>query len=185
MGMISYVILSWCFCWIWLWNWLVFELCVCDGFKQLDFRYLWTCVVITMWTPMYVRYLWTTCEMDVTCGLLCWIMYDLGCMRVGLKSFVVQRTTGFIWVQVWRFDHSGDCCCTCALINWLVLLQLALEQGSTLNLSHGYLKQRFYFIKSCWQLIAKYRCVKNLNFKFRVCQWSYPLCPVKDYQVAN
>ena len=88
--MIFYVILSWCFCWIWLWNWLVFELCVCGGFKRLCFRYLWTRVVITMWTPMYARYLWTSCEMDVACGLLCWIMYDLGCMRVGLKSFMVS-----------------------------------------------------------------------------------------------
>ena len=34
-----------------------------------------------------------------------------------------QLTTGFIWVQVWRFDHSGDCFRTCALINWSVLLQ--------------------------------------------------------------
>ena len=59
-------------------------------FQLLCFRYLWTRVVITMWTLMYARYLWTTCEMDVTCGLLCWIMYDLGCMQVGLKSFVVS-----------------------------------------------------------------------------------------------
>ena len=113
MGMISYVILSWCFCWIWLWNWLVFELCVCDGFKRLCFRYLWTRVVITMWTPMYARYLWTTCEMDVTCGLLCWIMYDLGCMRVGLKSFMVSAdyrvymgssmTVSSLW---WLFLYS-------------------------------------------------------------------------------
>ena len=90
MGMISYVILSWCFCWIWLWNWLVFELSVCECFQLLCFRYLWTRVVITMWTLMYTRYLWITCEMDVTCGLLCRIMYDIGCMWVTLKSFVVS-----------------------------------------------------------------------------------------------
>ena len=59
-------------------------------FPIICFRYLWTRVVITMWTPMYVRYLCTTCEMDVTYGLLCWIMYDLSCMRVGLKSYVVS-----------------------------------------------------------------------------------------------
>ena len=80
-GMTVYAILSCCFCWIWLWNWLVFELSVCEVLKLLCFRYLWTRLVITMWT---------TCEMDVTCGLLCWIMYDLGCMQVGLKSFVVS-----------------------------------------------------------------------------------------------
>jgi hypothetical protein len=63
---------------------------VCDGFKLLCFRYLWTWFVITMWTSMYVRYLRTACEMDVTCGLLYWIMYDFGCVLVGLKSFVVS-----------------------------------------------------------------------------------------------
>ena len=83
-GMIIYAILSCCFCWIWLWNWLVFELSVCEGLKLLCFRYLWTRVVITMWT---------TCEMDVTwCNM--WLVmlnhYDLGCMQVGLKSFVVS-----------------------------------------------------------------------------------------------
>ena len=31
--------------------------------------------------------------------------------------------------------------------SWMVLLQLASEQGSTINLSYGYLKQRFCFIK--------------------------------------
>ena len=143
---------------------------------------IWTWFVITMWTPMYVRYLWTICELwcnmwlvmlnHVRSWFVCWFVWDPSWFH---------RTTEFIRAQVWWFDRFGDCYCTCALINWTVLLQLALEQGSTLNLSHGYLKQRFYFIKSCWQLIAKYRCVKNLNFKFRVCQWSYPLCPVKDY----
>ena len=88
-GMIFYVILSCCFCWIWLWNWLVFEPSVCDGLKLLCFRYLWTRVVITMWTLMYevlVNYLWNGCNM--------WLVmlnhYDLGCMQVGLKSFVVS-----------------------------------------------------------------------------------------------
>ena len=63
MGMIIYVILSYCLCWIWLWNWLVFELSVCEGLQQLCFRYLWTRVVITMWTLMYSRYLWNGCNM--------------------------------------------------------------------------------------------------------------------------
>ena len=84
----SSILSSYCFCWIWLWNWLVFELSVCDGLKLLCFCYLWTRVVITMWTPMHeilVNYLWNVCNM--------WLVmlnhYDLGCMQVGLKFFVV------------------------------------------------------------------------------------------------
>ena len=111
MGMIFYVILSWCFCWIWLWNWLVFELSVCDGLKLLCFRYLWTRVVITMWTPMYdmlVNYLWNVCNM--------WLVmlnhYDLGCMQVGLKSFVVlvdywvyMGSSVTIWSLRWLLSY--------------------------------------------------------------------------------
>ena len=87
MGMIIYVILSCCFCWIWLWNWLVFELSVC-GLKLLCFRYLWTRFIITMWTLMYevlANYLWNGCNM----WLVMLNYYDLGCVQVGLKSFMV------------------------------------------------------------------------------------------------
>ena len=48
--------------------------------------------------------------------------YDLGCMQVGLKSFVVSVDYR-LWAQVREFDRFGDCFCTCALINWSVLLQ--------------------------------------------------------------
>jgi hypothetical protein len=37
---------------------------------------------------MYVRYLRTACEMDVTCGLLYWIMYDFGCVLEILCGFI-------------------------------------------------------------------------------------------------
>jgi hypothetical protein len=33
---------------------------------------------------------WITCEMDVTCDLLCWITMILACMLVGLKSLVIS-----------------------------------------------------------------------------------------------
>jgi hypothetical protein len=33
---------------------------------------------------------WTTCEIDVTCDLLCWITTILACMLVGLKSLVIS-----------------------------------------------------------------------------------------------
>jgi hypothetical protein len=52
--------------------------------------------------------------------------------------------------------------CTCALIIWMVPLQLASEQDSTLNLSNVYLKQRFCFIKSVLSTYSYiYRFVKS------------------------
>ena len=54
--------------------------------------------------------------------------YDLGCMQVGV-------------------NYSGDCFHTCALINWSVLLQLASELDSTLNMSYVYLRQMVLFAK--------------------------------------
>jgi hypothetical protein len=49
---------------------------------------------------------WTTCEMDVTCGLLCWITMILACMLVGLKSLVIsldyQSYMGSS-VRIWSF----------------------------------------------------------------------------------
>ena len=134
MGMIFYVIISYCFCWIWLWNWLVFELSVCEGFQLLCFRYLWTHVVITMWTPMYARYLWTTCEMDVTCGLLCWIMYDLGCMRVRLKSFVVSSdyrvymgSSKMVWSLRWLLLY---------LCSYKLVSSVTASIGARFNIKH-------------------------------------------------
>ena len=118
--------------------------CVCDGLKLLCFRYLWTHFVITMGTVMYevlVNYLWN----EVTCGLLCWITVILVVCKLVWNPSWFQLTIGFIWVQLWWFDHSGDCFHTYALINWSVLLQLVSELDSTLNMSHVYLKQRFLF----------------------------------------
>jgi hypothetical protein len=53
---------------------------------------------------------WTTCEMDVTCGLLCWITTILACLLVGLKSLMIsldyQSYMGSsvrIWSLRWLF----------------------------------------------------------------------------------
>jgi hypothetical protein len=35
-----------------------------------------------------------------------------------------RRTTGFIWAQVWQCDRFGGRRCTCALINWMILLYI-------------------------------------------------------------
>ena len=73
--------------------------------------YLWTRVVITMWTPMYevlVNYLWNWCNM--------WLVmlnhYDLGCMQVSLKSFVVSvdyrvymGSSVIVWSLQWLLSY--------------------------------------------------------------------------------
>ena len=158
MGMIIYVILSYCFCWIWLWCWFVFELTVCDGLKLLCFHYLWTRFVITMCTLMYevlANYLWNGCNMWLVMLNYCDIFV---CKLVWNPSWF-QLTTRFIWVQVWRFDHSDDCFRTCALINWSVLLQLVSELDSTLSMSYGYLKTKAFGAKTIFQLMVIYICV--------------------------
>ena len=99
--------------------------------------------------------MWLVMLNHVWSWFVCWFVWDPSWFH---------RTIRFIWAQVWRFDRFSDCYCTCAHINWMVLLLLASEQGSTLNWLYGYLKQRFCFIKLVWQLTAIYRCVKNLNF---------------------
>ena len=57
------------------------------SFKLLCFRHFWPWVVITL---LNSDVCWTTCEMDVTCDLLCWITTILACMLVGLKSLVIS-----------------------------------------------------------------------------------------------
>ena len=164
MGMIFYVILSCCFCWIWLWNWLVFELSVCDGLKLLCFRYLWTRVVITMWTPMYEvleNYLWNGCNM--------WLVmlnhYDLGCMQVGLKSFVVSVD--------YRVYMSSSMTIS---LQWLLLYLCSYKLAGSVtadirarfNIKHVIcvFKTKAFVCKKnqFWQLIATYIGVQIWNF---------------------
>ena len=108
-GMIIYVILSYCYCWIWLWNWFVFELSVCGGLKLLCFHYLWTRVVIAMWTPMYeilVNYLWNGCNM----WLVMWITMILVVCKLVWNPSWFQLTTGFICVdEIWSAVYLGVC----------------------------------------------------------------------------
>jgi len=67
------------------------------GFKLLYFHYFSTQVVINILNSDVCQ---TTCEMDVTCDLLCWITMILACMMVGLKSLVILQTTGFMRVRL-------------------------------------------------------------------------------------
>jgi hypothetical protein len=137
------VALVWkCFCGIWLWIDYVSKLLVLWSWNYVASATLnLVCnnlfEIRCMWA--IASYLWNV----VTGNVLCWIMYDLGLLLVGLKSFVISWTTGIIWAQVRKFDRSGDCFCSCALIIWTVPWQLASEQDSTLNMSFVYLKQKF------------------------------------------
>jgi hypothetical protein len=54
--------------------------------KLSCFRYFWTWVLITL---LNSDACWTTCKMDVTYDLLCWITTILAFMLVGLKSLVI------------------------------------------------------------------------------------------------
>ena len=71
-------------------------------------------------TLMYENYLWTCCNMWLV--VLNHVQSWFVCRFVRDPSWF-HRTTRFIWVQVWRSDRFGDWYCTCALINWTVLLQ--------------------------------------------------------------
>jgi hypothetical protein len=79
---------------------------------------------------------------------------DLGCKRVGLKSFVISIDYWDYMSSSSKFECFGACFCTCALIIWSVLLQLVSEQNGILNTSYEYLKIEVLFVKS----------VKNLKF---------------------
>jgi hypothetical protein len=53
---------------------------------------------------------WITCEMVVTCDLLCWITMILACMLVGLKSLMIaldyrsyMGSSARIWSLRWLF----------------------------------------------------------------------------------
>ena len=54
------------------------------------------------------------------------------------------RTPGIMGAEVQEFDRFGDCFCTYVLMIWSVLLQLASEQDSTLNMSFVYLKTKVF-----------------------------------------
>ena len=118
-----------------------------------------TWFVITM-TPMCCN-LSTNCWWNiVTCDVLCWITAILVVCKLVWNPLWFQLTTEFIWAQVQEFDHFSDHFCTCALINWTVLLQLVSELDSTLNMSYGYLKTKAFVAKMVFQLIVIYRCFK-------------------------
>ena len=134
--------------------------------------------------------MWDTCELfvncDVTCDLLCWIVYDLS-LYVGwfeiLHDFIGLRglygSSMIVWSLWWLLLYL----CSYKL-DGSVIVGIGARFNTKLVIWVFKTKVLFYKI-SLTTYSYIYWCVKNLNFKFRVCQWSYPLCPVKDYQVAK
>ena len=90
-------------------------------FELICFRFNYqTWFVITLFrTLMNELYLWTLCNI----WHVCWIMYDLGCM------WIVYRDPSWYSTDYRVYMGSSmivrplvGCHCTCALINWMVLL---------------------------------------------------------------
>jgi len=163
-------------------NWHVFETCVWWCFQN----YIASATAVELGVVIFIfelwctmNYLWTLC--NIWHG--CWIMYDLG-LYVGCFEVLrdTRRTTGFIRAQVWQRGRSGDWHCTCALINWSVLLQLASKQDLTLLVTCVIKTKVFVLQNPFWQLIVIYIGVQIWNLKSKVCEWSIPLCPVKDFR---
>jgi hypothetical protein len=65
------------------------------------------------------------CELYITCDV-CTLNPVRSRLLVGksLKSLVISRITGFLWVHVRKIDYLGSGFSTCALINWTVLSQV-------------------------------------------------------------
>jgi hypothetical protein len=94
-------------------NWHVFELCVMLVSKLCCFCYIWTWGVITM---LNSDVCWTNCELVVTCGNVCWIMYDLGCMLAMIQDPSWYSTDYQVYMS------SSVCVSTCKRgPSWLIL----------------------------------------------------------------
>jgi hypothetical protein len=98
-------------------DWHVFKLSVMLVLKLCCFRYIWTWFVITLCElRCMLNYLWTCCNM----WLVCWIMYDLGCMLVDSRSFVILDGLPGL--------YKLKCACQCVnrpIMHDLVLLHLS------------------------------------------------------------
>jgi hypothetical protein len=120
------------------------------SFKLFCFHYFWTWVVITL---LNSDVCWTTCEMDITCDLLCWITTILACMLVGLKSLVISLdyqsymgSSMTIWSLRWLFLY---------LCSYNLCGSVTTGIGARFNIKH---------------VICVFKTkafVKNLNFKLK------------------
>ena len=123
--------------------------------------------VHTLMMEMYLR---TLCNM----WHVCWIMYDLGCL------WIIYRDPSWYSMDYRVYMCSSmtvrplaGCHCTCTLINWSVLRQLALEQGSMLIVTCVFKTKVFVFQNPS---LATNSYI-NRYLKSKVYQWSLSLCP--------
>ena len=122
----------------------------------------------------YICELYVMCDMYVeSCTILvvCWLNWDPSWYSMDHQvymgsSMTVRPLTGY---------H-----CTCALINWSVMLQLASEQDSILIATCVFKTKVFIFQNQFLATNSYINRVWNQELKSRVCQWSLPLCPIKD-----
>ena len=63
-------------------------------------------------------------------------------MEIGLKSFVISRTTGLYGLKFAKSSALADDFSYLISYNWSVLLQLASEHGLACYCSQVYLKQK-------------------------------------------
>ena len=155
-----------CRCWFQTFNLLLllsYLNVVCNNFN------------FVLWWMNYICELYITCDMYVElCMILvvCWLNQDPSWYSTDHWVYMGSSMT---------VRSLVGCHCTCALINWSILPQLVLEQDSTLFAICVFKTKVFVLQNQFWQLIDIYRC-SNLKFKSKVCQWSFPLCLVKDFR---
>jgi hypothetical protein len=108
----------------------------------------------------------------------------LSCMLVGLRSFMIS-------LDYWVYMGSSI---TVWLLSWLLLYLCSYKLDGFVTASIRirfniklvvcvFKTKVFVFQNQFWQLIAIYIYIcLNLKFKPRVCQCSYPLCPIKNFR---
>jgi hypothetical protein len=111
--------------------------------------------------------LYVSAELLVKCNVWCVMLNDAILVVIELvwNPSWFRLTTGIIWAQVQKFRRFDACCfCTCALIIWTVLLQLVLEQNSTLNTSYMYLKTKAFVCKNHFPTYKNIQVLKIWNY---------------------
>jgi hypothetical protein len=118
---------------------------------------------------MWATKLFANC--NVICNLLCWIMYDLGCMLVGLKSFMVSSdyrvymgssiTVRSLW---WLLLYL----CSYKLDGSVTLVLHALQDSKCLLWNFRQLKNRivwnislFFFSQINWRNVLRFLKTKH------------------------
>jgi hypothetical protein len=84
-------------------------------------------------------------EFYVSCELWLLNQYDLGCMLVGLKSFVISRNLELYGLKFVKLTASVEDFSYLISYNYVDPLQLTSEHGLACYCSHGYLKTKLCF----------------------------------------